>query len=333
MDIISIAAARHHTYQLFSRFFLNGVTTDLLPYIEQIPELSAISPEPFDPQEAAAIHYQVFSLDIFPFESIFRDPSGLLGGVYSSQVQERYQQAGFQQTTDCDHIGYELAFLATLCGSEGAALEREEIAKAVRSQELQKAFFQDHLVCWLPAFVNALAFCGQAFYAAVGQLTLDLVYDHFLQLGQGYLEGFETPISSEKHELLDSCTLPDMPDILQDEGTDLKQISRFLVTPPFCGLYLGRTSITTMARDRQLPRGFGDRRQMLSNLLRAAGQYDAISDLLQDLAAKANSWSEGYQEQLVNYPEIGDRIRPWQQRVNNTSHSLVQMANLATTKA
>ena len=316
------AIARHHTYLLLSRLFSGGLTNDLLPHVEQIPELASASPQPFDPEESAVEHQRIFSFDIFPYESIFRDPSGLVGGAYSSMVQDHYKQSAFRQIVDCDHIGYELAFLAFLCVNQATMLGNKQAAEAYRSTQLQQKFIQDHLLCWLSPFANALTFSGQPFFAALGQLTLHLVYDHLLHLSTAYSRWKERPDTDAGHVLAEA------PDNLQENQTGLKQISRFLLTPPFSGLYLSRSAITKLARNHKLPRGFGDRQQLLANLLRAAGQYDAVPELLLELTAISNTWNQAYQQQLANYPELERWIRPWQQRVTKTTDSLVQMSNM-----
>ena len=116
-----MALARHHTYTLFSRLFLEGVTAELRPFLPPIPELAAVLPEPFDADESAATHHYLFQLNLFPYESIFLATDGLLGGPVTNKVQQQYEQSGFivdASATSPDHIGHELAFLAFLCGAE-----------------------------------------------------------------------------------------------------------------------------------------------------------------------------------------------------------------------
>ena len=325
MNRADTASARHYTYLLVSRLFLDGLTDDLLPYIEKIPELASVCPQSFDPEEAAVDHHQIFSFEIFPYESIFRDSSGLVGGAYTSLVQDSYQQSCFQQSIDSDHIAYELAFLAFLCSSEARALENKQVGEAIRSAQSQQRFLQHHLLCWLPPFVNALTNSGQSFYVALGRLALDLVYDHTLHLAQA-----NSRLVEESSSIAD-CILPKAPNILHEKQAGLKQVSRFLITPPFSGFYVSRSSITELARNRQLPRGFGDRQQLLSNLLRAAGQYDTVPALLHDLASIANVWNQAYQQQQEYYPELESWIRPWQQRVAETANSLYRMSKMVST--
>jgi hypothetical protein len=321
MNRTATASARHHTYLLVSRLFLEGLTDDLLPFLEQIPELRAVTPRPFNPDESAAAHYGVFAHDIFPYESIFRDVSGLLGSIKADQVNTIYKRAGFHITADYDHIGYELAFLAHLCHAEYGAMYAQEIEAADYFTHLQAVFLRDHLLYWLSPFTIALSYSDQSFFGTLAQLTQRLVYDHLLSINHTK--------AANIFSVSDNTNLAEIPDILQNSQTNLKQIANFLVTPPHSGLYLGRSTIVALARERHLPRGFGSRQQMLSNLFHSAAQYDLVPSLLEDLATHTDTWGRKYDEQIGDFPEFGLWIQPWLQRLKNTSGILSEMRTLS----
>ena len=125
MDQLQIIIARHHTYLLLSRLYLDGLSADLLPYVREIPQLSAVYAKPFNADQSAAEHHHIFSYDIYPYESIFRDPAGLLGGPISTQLEEHYNLSGYTHADEPSHIGSELAFLAYLCEASGACSSSE----------------------------------------------------------------------------------------------------------------------------------------------------------------------------------------------------------------
>jgi len=321
MDHAAQSVARYRIYIMLSRLYLNGLTADLLPYVEEIPELASAAAQPFDADEAAAAHYGIFAHNIFPYESIFRDPSGLLGGKYSEQVNTTYKRASVQINADQDHIGHELAFLASLCNAESKALDNEEIEAARVIAKRQAVFLREHLLEWLSPFVTALSFSGQPFYEALGQLSQELIYDHLLTFAEeGSANSYGGPLEENDTEI---------GDILRDGKTGLKQIASFLITPPYSGFFIGHSTISQFARKRQLPRGFGNRQQMLSNLLHSAAQYDLISDLFQDLAEHAGAWAKCYERQIFDYPELETWIRPWLERIDNTARALSEMRSLS----
>ena len=321
MSRADTAIARHNTYLLLSQLYLEGLTEDLLPYIVEIPELAAAAPRPFHPDEAAATHFRIFAHDIFPYESIFRDSSGLLGGTYADQVRIIYEDAGVNICSECDHIGQELAFLAALCKYKSRAVSKQDNEAASPFVKSQRTFLQEHLITWLPPFIIALSLTNQPFYAALSRMTQSLAFDHLLSLDRAG--------SAKSFGISDGNRLPDLPEILKDKQTSLKQIVRFLITPPQSGLYFGRSAISTIARKRQMPRGFGSRQQMFSNLFHAAAQYGQTPDLLHDLAVYAETWGDRYQEQIVEWPGLSPWIRPWLRRVNRTASALCDMKSMS----
>jgi putative dimethyl sulfoxide reductase chaperone len=177
-----IALARHHTYTLLGRLYADGLTAELLPYAKELLGETAVTQyaipnTQYDPNEAAATHHTLFRFNIFPYQSIFCDASGLLGGAESERVRAAYLESGFE-TAEPDHIASELHFLAFLCAAEAEARQDGLMAIAAQCQTRQANFLRDHLLTWLPPFVIALEQAGQPFYAALATLTLDFVADH-----------------------------------------------------------------------------------------------------------------------------------------------------------
>jgi TorA maturation chaperone TorD len=312
MNAAQIALARHHSYTLLGRLFLEGIQPGLLPFVRGIPQLARALPEPFDEEEAAAGHQHLWGFNLFPFESIFLDESGLLEGAATARVQAQYWQAGFdtrRTDTSADHIGFELRFLAYLSAAEAEAWEDGLQPVASRMQHLQRDFLYHHLLRWLLPLVRAMWAQGIPFYCALAELTLEMVQGHSAELG--------TSVSRP-------WSLPTPPSLLADERTGLREIAAYLTTPAYSGLFFSRDDIARLAREHDLPRGFGGRQQMLLNLLRAAAQYDALPGLIarlhQRLAAEQaafHAWSE--------QPDLAPFTRPWRARVGE---SLLLMEHL-----
>lgn len=278
--------ARSRVYRLFSHLYGRGLTGDVWPVVRAIPDLASLMPEPFDEDEAAADHYALFSLEVFAYASVFLDAEGRLGGSTTDAVQQHYIQAGFMPALDresADHLGRELALLAFLSEAEIDALEDGNLHEAGRMRRQMQAFMDDHLLWWLPAFVQAVQQQAYPFYTALGRLTLDVVRDHRAALGEG--AGFSgKPVVAEP------------PDLLEDEGTGLKDIAAYLTIPAWSGLFLSRSDITRLGRSERLPRGFGSRVQTLTNLLRAAVEFDRMDALLHALDAHVARGERFYQE-------------------------------------
>lgn len=303
------ALARHYTYALFSRLFVEGVTAELRPYLSPIPELAGSLPHPFDADETAVVHHHLFQLNLFPYESIFLATDGLLGGPVTNRVQTQYEQSGFDVDTSAisaDHFGYELGFLSFLCGAEADAWEDRWAETAVLIQQRQQTFLQQHLLTWLAPFVPAVRAQQHPFFTALADLTLAFVADHAAIFGA----------------LTSDLTLPEMPDLLDNDKTGLKEIAAFLLTPSYSGVFFSRDQISGIARQQQLPHGFGNRTQMMTNLMKTAVQYDLFSALITAIQAVISSRRKHTMQMVADNPPLKPFFQPWQDRCQ-ASHQLL----------
>lgn len=310
-----LAAARSHAYDLCARLFLDGLGPDLLPYAQAIPALAQHVGE-YDADEAAAAHQRLFRFNVFPHESIFLDAGNMLGGRVTDGVGAFYRQVGFQSDrsdTGLDHVGVELALLAFLSGAEADAAEDGETAHVQRVQALQRRFLDEHLLRWLPALVLAIRQQEQPLFAALADLTLTLALEHRPALGADLL----TPPSP--------FSLPTLPALLDDDSTGLKEIAAYLLTPAYSGIYLSRDDIARLGRGRRLPRGFGERKQMLANLLRSAVEYEHLPDILADLSALVERWQLGGSAQMAGTATLAAIQPAWQQRLDATQALLARL--------
>jgi putative dimethyl sulfoxide reductase chaperone len=319
-----IALARHHTYALLGRLYADGLTAELLPYARELLGESpyALPNTQFDADEAAATHYTLFHLNIFPYQAIFRDSSGLLGGAESERVRAVYQESGFE-TAEPDHIASELNFLAFLCAAEAEARQDGLDKVAAQCQARQQTFLGSHLLTWLPAFVIALQQAGQPFYTALATLTLDFAADHATTVGATLVVAPDAVAHDAVGHDRPSGQAQGLP--LQDAKTGLKDIARYLIMPPHSGLYLSREAIGNLARAHNLPRGFGSRQQVLSNLLYTAVQYDSLSEVLAGLQTILGSWQLGYAKIKGLAPHLTPFLTPWQERLAQTAVLLQQV--------
>ena len=323
--------ALSHTYALFSRLYLQGPTPDLIPFIEVIPELASSlplsvppsprsTPPPSLPSFLAADHYHLFGFNVFPYQSMFLGEENNLGGPVTENVLAFYHNVGFETANSTDqafsnespdHIGLELKLMAFLCMGEADAREDGLDQLALRMQTLQTHFLDEHLLRWLVSFVQAVRGQNFPFYSALADLTLEIVLNHRIEMGE--------------HLLSVEFALPFVPALLENEKTDLKAIATFLLTPVYSGLYLSRDDIGRLARKLNLPRGFGDRQQMLTNLLRVAADYDLLAALLADIQSTLDGWRMAYQIYLEEDTPIGKIADVWLQRLGVTAQLLLKM--------
>jgi len=318
-DLLSptqIALARHHSYSLFSRLYLEGVTEDLVPFIQVIPELTSVLIDPYDADEAAANHHQLFGFNIFPYAAIFLDSDGLLGGRLTNAVLTTYHQMGYQSdgiVTSSDHIGHELGLLGFLSQAEAEAWEDNQIAAAQQWRKWQREFLQTHLLRWLLPFIVAVQYHDDPFYEALAGLTLDLIHEQYTEL----VEGLSTPHVP--------FSLPSAPALLSEEKTGLREIANFLVIPVHSGFYLSRHQIGKLANQLQLPCGFGSRQQMLLNVFRSAVAYAGLPTLCNTLAAILADWQAVYQDYAAKFPHLTSFADAWSKQAGNSIQLLAEI--------
>ena len=119
--------------------------------------------------------------------------------------------------------------------------------------------------------------------------------------------------------------LPTVPDVLADEKTGLKEIARYLLTPTYSGFYLSRDDLSRLASGLGIPRGFGSREQMLTNLLRAAADYEQLALLAERLGSFLDSWIGFYAELSGDERPLTPFAAPWLERLRLTQALLARV--------
>ena len=315
---MQLAQAHHRSYALLSQLFLEGINETTLPMVQAVFDLGKHLPEPIDVDSLAADHYQLLGFNVFPFESIFLDNDGLLGGAVTEAVGRDMHQFSFATDLSAhaaDHIGQELAAMAYLSQAEGNAIEAGSTETAVSIQTQQTTFLQTHLLRWIVPFVLAVKAQGNDFYTAVAELTLTLIHHHYGSLQQ------------EGASQLLTLTLPQPPNMLENDKTGLKDIAKYFITPIYSGIYLSRDDIAELARQLDLPRGFGDRQQLLTNLMRTAVQYDLFPQVLDLLETAVTQWQTNYTNLADELPLLTPFMQPWQHKNQETLDKIANMRN------
>ena len=318
------ARARGNSYRIFSQLFDAGVTSEALPYVRSIPELSAAAAELAGPDLAAATHQRLFGFNVFAHESMFLSPEALLGGPVSERVTQFTFQAGFDpgSSENADQIARELGLLAFLCDAEIDAWRDQQTGETERMRALQRTFLDDHLLRWLPGLATAIGQQDEPLYAAAASLLLDLALDHRAGLGD------------DLHSAAAPFTLPAAPDPLASQRAGLRDVAEFLLTTAYSGIYLSRDDISRLGRQRNLPTGFGSRRLMLTNLLRSAAEFDALPPLLSDIQTLLARWQAGYAA-LDESPAAAVRAigAVWSARLQETASLLNRLNEAAWQKS
>ena len=89
-----------------------------------------------------------------PWESVYRSKTKLTFQEPTLQVRALYERFGVQAPAmhrePDDHLGLELAFVATLSDLTAQAAAEDDATQTTRCFEAQKDFLRDHLLAWAP---------------------------------------------------------------------------------------------------------------------------------------------------------------------------------------
>lgn len=323
-------------FRILGHFWLEEIKPDDLETITALPELAQTLPNTnlATLSDLAAEYQRLFGFNLPPYESIFVDPSAMLMAPATERVRALYQQGGWQlprgmQTGAPDHLGTELLALA-------------DWLDAGRT-DLAYRLYGRHLALWAPVFVLTLRrLSPYPFYNILGDLTLDLLLTTLPEEtvptnGDPFPNLPPPPVYRGTYDratdLPDSETAGGLRQSDRgEEGTiTLRHLIRQLLPPRQAGLFLTREDITLISRRLHLPIGMGERSRMLDSLFRAAGQYDLIPDLFDQLHQKLLETNTAYHHLADEYTVWKVYAHAWGQRLSATKANLEMFKQSAIT--
>ena len=189
-----------------------------------------------------------FLFQLYPYSSVYVGAEGMLGGEARDRVAGFWRALGFRPTGEPDHLAALLALYARLIDWE--LEEADEARRALRRQS-RKALLWEHLLSWVPVFVDKCRVVTTPFYAGWADLLLDALIDEARTVG-----GQETlPLH-----------LRDAPELVSPLD-DPRAFLSGLLAPVRSGMILTRTDLSHAARDLDLGLRVGERRFVLESFL------------------------------------------------------------------
>lgn len=284
-DEALLAAERAALYRFLAEGFLR-------PPSEAWLELAAESADPGTWGEGGlkAQHSWLFDLNVYPYASVYLDPSGMLNAPWTAFVSGVYRALGLEIAASGvaapDHLGVQLEALAVLLEREdGAASELD----AARARHAQQTLLCEHLLPWVPCFAWAVERTSGGLYTRLARWTLELLVEH--------AEALLAPAPAP------AFAFP------ADEG-EAEGVLRLLV-PARSGLFLCREDLRRLGRTLELGARFAERGRMLEQLFAAAVQADVVHKLLAALQRKGEQQSEGYRALQRAHPALAPLWEAW----------------------
>ena len=328
---------RARLYGLLAHLLLDELDRPLAAYLRELPGLAEHIPP--DAQlddwlaDMRAEHLRLFGLNIYPYESIFRDRELMLNSAATQRVTALYQACGFMPAERLaaaapDHLGLELAIMGEL--AEQAA--HNPVALTCRGTLLH-----DHLAAWLPACTEAIGRAARApLHHALAEIAVELVLGELKEVRSSHPH--PPAWSADSHLQEQPLTLSPAWETSEaqragwpggegdSEDLDLRQIVGCLLTPDEIGVFICRTDIMGMGRALGLPTPVAERKHMLLSLFEAAGRFEQAPGLLGALGERLRAADATYARLAAMHPAWEPYGLVWRGRVANGLGLLERLA-------
>ena len=199
----------------------------------------------------------LFVLHLYPYASVYLGAEGMLGGEARDRVAGFWRALRLAPPAEPDHLAALLGLYAGLIDRE--AEERDE-ARRLLWRQARSALRHEHLVSWLPPYLDRVeAMAPPAYRAWAGLLRAALAEE----TARDAAPSGSGPAPMPAH-LRDAPPLPDP----RREGS--QAFITGLLAPVRCGMILTRADLARAARELELGLRVGERKFALAALLSQA---------------------------------------------------------------
>lgn len=229
---------------------------------------------------SAAEFTDLFEFQLYPYASVYLDPSGKLGGEARDRVAGFWRAMGEAPPDEPDHLSTLLAAYAELIERAAASDTDAEASRADPWQRARAAFLWEHLLSWLPVYAAKLGKVagglGSSFYADWAGLLDRALIEEVATVGT---------LGRLPLHLRETATMADP----REQGGE--EFLQSLLSPARSGIILVSYDLRRAARDTGLGLRKGERLYVLRALL---GQ--APDPVLSWLAGEARRWESLHSE-------------------------------------
>src|SRR4051812_43675684 len=118
------------------------------------------------PMPGAAEYTEVFIFQLYPYASVYLGAEGMMGGEARDMIAGFWRALGLVPPAEPDHLAVMLALYAELSERE----EKEsDASRSERWRHARKAFLWEHLLSWLPVYLQKLDRVATPFYRKWGE--------------------------------------------------------------------------------------------------------------------------------------------------------------------
>ncbi len=196
------------------------------------------------PVPLAAEHTDLFDFQLYPYASVYLGAEGQLGGEARDRIAGFWRALGETPPAEPDHLTVMLALYAQL--GEPAPAPGE------RSRQACRAFLWEHMLSWLPVYLDKLEELAPRYYRDWSALLRQALAAEAERLG--------------RQERL-SLHLRQAPPLVDPRAEDAAVFLEALLSPARSGLILVRDDLVRAGRELGLGVRAGERRYVLEALL------------------------------------------------------------------
>lgn len=262
---------------------------------ERVAEALELGPLPCESE-----YTEIFLFQLYPYASVYLGEEGMIGGEARDRVAGFWRALSQTPPREPDHLALMLALYAGLAGleeDEGDAVKRSALRNA------RKAFLWEHLLSWLPVYLDKLSEIATPFYRKWGEILFQALVE-------------ESRVVGRQEQL--SLHLRDGGGPIDPREEGLEKFLQSLLTPARSGIILTRADLQRAARALSLGSRMGERLFILKALF---GQ-DADA-MLSWLARETSSWIALHRKRAKVF---GEAAKVWEQKSEATSELLEQLA-------
>ncbi|MDA8019164.1 MAG: molecular chaperone TorD family protein [Thermoanaerobaculia bacterium] len=199
----------------------------------------------------------LFLFQLYPYASVYLDAAGMMGGEARDRIAGFLRALGATQTQEIDHIAFLLAAYADLAAGDG---DPGTVDVDPRRFKARKALLWEHLLTWIPCWLQALRRLGPP--------------DYYLR----WADLLEAALRREANRLGAPGELPlhlrQAPDVASPQTGATDNAFQGLLAPVRSGMILVRNDLRRAAHDLGLGLRAGERRYVVEHLLRQdAGSF------------------------------------------------------------
>ncbi len=260
------------------------------PETDRLAQLLDLGPPP-----SAAEHTAVFVLELYPYASVYLGEGGKLGGEARDAIAGFWRVLGEEPPKEPDHLVVLLATYARL-----AELEDQDLRHTERWRHARLAFLWEHLLSWLPIYLDKLAQAEFPFYRRWSEVARQAL--------NSQADEIDAPPALPLH-LRRAAQLAD------PRQAGAEAFLRDLLSPVQSGLLLTRSDLARLGEELDLGLRRGERRFQLNALL---GQDGAgVLAWLADYAGQPGGRFPAPAKVIKNH---------WQQRRHTTAKLLEELS-------